>query len=362
MPIRTGAMIKDILIIRLSSIGDVIHCTPVVSSIKAVWPNCRITWLVGEVCADLIKYNPFIDEIIVWSREKFEKHLNKLEFAKAASSWRSLRGMLSGRRFDAVLDIQGLFITGLIARIPMTERRIGLSDAREFNSMFMTETVKPLGQHITERYLGVLASLGITAVNKRMIVVVPEEYREFAKRLLAGEGLSPETRYIVIVPGTTWSSKTWSATSYARVASMLSKDFRLVLCGGIAEATIAQQITDSVKSPVINVVGRTGLLDMGGIIQGAEVVIAGDTGPLYMAAALGTSTVGIFGPTNPVNLAPSGPNHGYLVNRLSCSFCHKRRCPRGEAHCINTVQPEDVVQKVYSIVGNVGAIPGQSFI
>ncbi|MEN6568260.1 MAG: glycosyltransferase family 9 protein [Veillonellales bacterium] len=341
---------KAILIIRLSSIGDVLHCTPVVRSLKMAWPECRITWLVGEIAAELLTDNPYIDEIMVWSRERFDNYLKKLEFAKAFALWGDLKKALAARRFDVALDIHGLFLTGMIARLVQTDRRIGMSRAREFNSLFMTETAEPLGRHIIDRYLGVLAPLGITTVDRKMILNVPEKEQHFAETFLRNAGISPGERFVVFVPGTTWITKNWPAEFFARTGQIIGKNFKIVLCGGKAEVAMGDHIQKKAGLSIVNAIDRTGLLEMAGIIQQAAAVVTGDTGPLYIAAALGVPTVAIFGPTDPGIYAPPGQTEGVLVSKGECSFCHKTKCPRGAASCMSKVKPEAVAEAVYQAV------------
>jgi 3-deoxy-D-manno-octulosonic-acid transferase len=344
-------MLKEILIIRLSSIGDVIHCTPVAASLKAAWPDCRTTWLVGEVAADLVRYNPHVDETLVWSRERFERRLRSGDLRGALAMWRELRGVLAARRFYAVLDVHGLFLTGMIARLTDTGRRIGMSDARELNPLFMNETAPPLGRHVTERYLGVLRPLGIMPVDRRMTLAVPAAAERAADGLLAAAGRMSVRRLAVLAPGTTWPAKNWPALFYARTVRLLGRDFTAVLCGGAAEEPLGRTIEAAAGIPVINLIGRTGLLEMAALMRRAAVTVAGDTGPLYMAAAVGTPTVGIFGPTDPVRLAPPGEGNAVAVARQPCSFCHRMACPQGGGACMRAVTPEQVVRQVYRVAG-----------
>ncbi|CQR72392.1 Lipopolysaccharide core heptosyltransferase RfaQ [Sporomusa ovata DSM 2662] len=343
-------MTKEILIIRLSSIGDVIHCTPVAGALKAAWPDCKITWLVGEVCADLIKYNPNIDHLMIWSRERFEKHLRAYEFTQALGLWRHLQAELAAKTYDVVLDIQGLFLTGMIARQARTSLRIGLQDARELNPLLMTKTAKPLGNHIVERYLGVLSPLGITPVTRKMILVVPAKAKQFAQSYLSREKVSAQDKLAIVVPGTTWPTKNWPPELFATTAGMLARDFKIMLCGGRSEVARGREIASKAGVPVINAIGATSLLEMAALLEQAAVVIAGDTGPLYMAAALETPTVTIFGPTNPATYTPPGNQNAFVVNECRCSFCHKTKCRIGTSECINSVQPKDVVAQVYQVL------------
>lgn len=339
---------REILIIRLSSIGDVMHCTPVARSLKAAWPDCRVTWLVGEVCADLLRYNPHVDEVLVWSRERFERLLRDRDFGEALRMWRRLRDSLSPRRYWAVLDVHGLFLTGVIARLAAADRRVGMSDARELNPLFMTETAKPLGEYVTDRYLGVLRPLGIARVDATTTLVVPGEAEQFAERFL-GIRTTGDRRFAVLVPGTTWPAKNWPAPFFAETARLLGGDFTVVLCGSRAEARVGEEIEAATGVRVVNAINRTRLLEMGGIMKKAAVVVAGDTGPLYMAAALGVPTVGIYGPTDPARLAPRGSRHAALWAGQPCSFCNRMRCPAGSGACLQAVTPYDVARAAYRV-------------
>jgi lipopolysaccharide heptosyltransferase I len=346
-------MNREILIIRLSSIGDVIHCTPVAEALKAAWPDCKITWLVGEVCADLIKYNPYIDEIMVWSRERFDKHLRSYEFNQAFTLWRDLQKQLATKVFYAALDIHGLFLTGMIARQVKTSRRIGMRDAKELNPLFMTDTADPIGKHIAERYLGVLTSLGISPDNREMTLIVPEEAKQFAQNYLKKENVRPQDKLAVLVPGTTWSTKNWPPEFFAATAERLNKDFKILLCGGKNECLMGNEITAKAGVPIINTIGQTSLLEMAALLERATVVVAGDTGPLYMAAALKVPTVAIFGPTNPATYALPGKQNVAICNQHSCSFCHKTKCPNGNAVCMRSVLPAQVVEGVYHVLAHI---------
>ncbi|CUH95021.1 hypothetical protein P22_1090 [Propionispora sp. 2/2-37] len=342
-------MEKEILIIRLSSIGDVIHCTPVARTLKAAWPHCRITWMVGETAADLLKNSPYVDEVIMWSRERFERHIRKLEFTKALRMWRELQKILANREFDAVLDIHGLFLSGMIARQAKAKRRIGLAGARELNPLFMTETALPLGKQVTEKYLGVVKALGINEFDFRMHLALTAENREFAKQYLAKEGILPQERFAVIIPGTTWQSKNWPIDFFCKTIKRLRRDFKIVLGGGKAEAALGMEIEKSCAPGISNAIGKTGLLDMAGIIEQAAIVVTGDTGPLHIAAALGVPTVSVFGPTDPEVYAPVGGDNIVLFHKLGCSFCHKMVCPDGHNMCMYSVAPEDVIEAVYRL-------------
>ena len=302
--------------------------------------------------ANLLKYNPDIDEVIVWSRERFESHLRQGEFLKALALWRTLQANLANKYFYAVLDIHGLFLTGMISRLAHADRYIGMSDAKELNSFFMAHTAKPLSNHIVDKYLGVLESLGITPAHHQMTLVTPEAAQQFAIRYLANDPLTQRAKIAVLIPGTTWSSKTWPPIFFAETARLLAKDYYILLCGGKPEYELGLEIQRKSGIPLLNTIGTTTLLELAAIMQLASVVISGDTGPLFMAAALKIPTVAIFGPTDPAKYAPLGVQHIALHHRLACSFCHKHHCRTGDKICMNSITPTEVVQKVYDLISS----------
>lgn len=339
-------MNREILIIRLSSIGDVIHCTPVAGALKEAWPGCRITWLVGENSASVIQHNPLIDEVVVWSRERFEKCLRAGAFREAWAMWRQLKADLAGRAFYAALDVHGLFLTGMIMRLVKAKHRIGLSGAKELNPLFMTSTGKPLGRHITEKYLGVVTALDIKPGCPRMTLTIPPAARQSAAAFLAAAGITAEAKIAILVPGTTWITKNWLPELFAETARLLAGDFTVMLCGGKAELPFGQAIEAAAGVPLVNAIGRTSLLEMGGLLERAAVVVGGDTGPIHMAAALGTPTVALFGPTDPAVYKPPGERHAAVVAPGDCVFCHKMKCRLETGACMKAIRPEDVVRQI----------------
>lgn len=332
-----------IVIVRLSSIGDVLHATPVVRALKSAVPSCNITWVVGEVSADLVRYNPFIDDVYVWSREKWEAHMRQGRFREAIAMWRWLKNDFSARPYDIALDVQGLFISGMVTAATGAPRRIGLGRTKEPNGLFMTERAHSSDEHVIQRYLSLLKPLGIHTDDYHMTLCIPPAAVQQAEEFLEKNGVASGDRVIVLVPATTWPSKNWPAEYFAAVINGLKDKGHLVLCGGPGDRDSAAAIAALTKTAVIDAVGKTSLLEMGALLARAHVVITSDTGPLHMAVALGTPTVSIFGPTAAAMYGPLQHGHIVLESQLECRACHKRTCPRKENRCMQAVSPRDVI-------------------
>jgi 3-deoxy-D-manno-octulosonic-acid transferase len=339
---------KRFLVIRLSSIGDVLHCTPVVRELKQAFPTAHITWVVGRGAADLLKANPYIDEVYVWPREKWEDHMRHGRFAEAWKLWQQLRLDLRARNFDIVLDVHGLFLSGMVALASGAKRRIGLSNTRELNSLFMTE-IAPAAeheQHIIQRYLSILQPFGIKPGSYNMTLELTKPDLDFADQFLDSAGIKPQQQLVALIPATTWAAKNWPPEYFAELADALAQHVRVMLCGGPADRYLAQQVLQKTSAPVIDAVGQTNLPQLAALLKKATVVVTGDTGPLHMAIAMGVPTVSIFGPTNPKRFGPLVQGHSVLEAELGCRTCHKMRCRFSHQQCMKDVLPQQVIQAI----------------
>lgn len=340
---------KRYAIVRLSSIGDVLHCTPVARNLKQHQPSCHITWVVGQVSAEMVKDNPFIDEVYIWPRERWEKCMRQGKLREAWSIWQQLKSDMAQKHFDIALDIHGLFLSGMVTKALGAPRRIGLSGNKEPNGLFMTEKapLMPDDVHVIQRYLSILRPLGIDTQDYSMTLCLLDKYKAFAKAFLHEQGVSEKERLIILNPATTWRAKNWPPEYFAEVADALSSEGRIVICGGPADQGIAQQIIELTTAPIINAVGKTSLMEMAALLERASVVIVGDTGPLHMAVAIGTPTVSIFGPTDPARFGPLTPGHIVLTGQAECSPCHKTVCPKKDMRCMHSIKPDVVIKAAY---------------
>lgn len=336
------------LIIRLSSIGDVLHATPVARELKKAVPSCHITWLVGENPASLLACNPYIDTVHVWPREEWEKALRAGRLGEAWSLWRALKQDLAERAFDVALDVHGLFLTGMIAKMTGAPRRIGLARTREVNRLFMTETAPfpPESRHVIYRYLSVLRPLGIEARDSRMDLFLSPQDQDFASGFLKRRRLQPEKPLVALCPATTWPDKNWPSEYFAAVIDGLQDQAELLLCGGPGERLLAERIIRQVQAPVINGVGRVSLTEMAALLARSAVLLSGDTGPLHMAVALETPTVSVYGPTDPAVYGPLAGPHRILTGGAACAPCNKRRCSKGSSQCMYSVTPELAIRAI----------------
>lgn len=340
---------KRLVIVRLSSIGDVLHCTPVARNLKKYAPSCHLTWVVGQVSAEIVQDNPFIDEVYIWPRERWEACMRQGKLREAWNIWRQLKRDMLHKKFDIALDVHGLLLSGMVTKSIGAPRRIGLSGTKEPNGLFMTEKAPLLSGdiHVIQKYLSILRPLGINSYDYKMTLCLPEKYKDFAKNFLLERGVKENEKLIIINPATTWRAKNWPPEHFAEVADELSGEGRVIICGSPADRDIARQIVNASAAPLINAVGQTSLMEMAALLERASVVVVGDTGPLHMAVALGTPTVSIFGATDPARFGPLTPGHIILSGQEECSPCHKTVCPKKDMRCMHGIKPATVIKAVY---------------
>lgn len=336
---------KRFAIIRLSAIGDVLHATPVARALKTKFPACHITWIVGQASYPMVKDNPFIDEVYIWSRERWETMMRQGKWIEAWRMWRQLRQDMAARRFDIALDVHGLLLSGMVTKVTGAPRRIGLGDTKEPNWLFMTERSpsQPQEVHAIQRYLSILRPLGITTHDYKMTLCLDEQAKRYAEEFFTRHAIRKNEKVVVLNPATTWPAKNWPAEFFAAAADALARNARIIVCGGPGDIEIVNKVMARSAAPVINAVGQTSLQQLAAIIGRANLVIAGDTGPLHMAVALGVPTVSIFGPTDPARFGPLSPGHIVLRSKAGCMPCHKTVCPRKSMLCMNDIRPDAVI-------------------
>ncbi|MDD4889726.1 MAG: lipopolysaccharide heptosyltransferase I [Phycisphaerae bacterium] len=296
--------IRRILIIKPSALGDVVHGLPVLHGLRTAYPDAHIAWMIRPAYADVIRGHRELDEIIDFDRKHFGRML---------WSWRSARdfclwvGDLARRKFDLVVDLQGLLRTGIFSWFSLARRRIGPANARECSWLFYNQRVRsaPGVVHAVDRNYLFAVPLGFDSVPPTFELPIGQPARDSVRARLMDAGLPPGRPFAVLAPGASYESKRWPADRFARVAEHLAdRGITPVLSGAPNEAAIAAQVRQASRAPLVDLVGRTNVKEAMALLENATVVVSNDSGPMHLAAALGRPLVAIFGPTDPARTGP----------------------------------------------------------
>jgi heptosyltransferase I len=327
-------MPKNILIIKPSALGDVVTALPALASLRASFPQARISWLVRSEFAPILEMSPGLDEIILFDRKRLGQWwYNPVVFADLMRFLSNLRKA----KFDLVIDLQGLFRTGFFGWATGCKRRLGIKDCRELASFFYTTAIgsRSDSDHVIDYSLNVVSEAGCEKTASTCELMPPKEAENNISVLLEKRGISHDN-YAVFIPGSAHRYKCWPLTNFSELASKIASRFSLqiIATGTSAERTyVEQMITADV--PILNLAGRTSIKELAVLLRGAKIVVTNDTGPGQMAAALAVPMVMVVGSTNPARIGPLG--------RPQCVAAID---PAGRGHFIESSNPVHTIENV----------------
>jgi lipopolysaccharide heptosyltransferase I len=330
----------NILIIKPSSLGDVVQALPVLEVLHERFPSAQIDWLVNEEIADILSGNPFLRTVHLWDRASWRKpRLLPAAMGRTARLLRELRRA----RYDLILDLQGLLRSSLMARLSGGREIVGFADARELAPLFYHRKVRApvAAMHSVERY--VLAVGGNPSRGKQFPIVFSAREKQAANTLLARADYDINRPLVIFVVGARWATKQWPPENFAALAEKLaaSDGAQVALIGSRSEAPLASRIASTCRCPMLDFSGKTTLKQLAYLFQRAKVVVGNDSGPTHIAAAVGTPVVALYGPTSPVRTGPYGEQHAVLTSSLPCSPCFRRMCKLGTP-CMTDISVEAV--------------------
>lgn len=287
---------ESLCVLRLSAVGDVCHTLPVVRTLQAAWPTTRITWIIGKLEASLVGDIPGIEFII------FDK-------SKGLGAYTALRRELKRRRFNLLLHMQMSLRASVASLAVKAPVRLGFDRQRahDFQWLFTNKRIwyKPR-QHVMDSLFGFSEALGIAEHRLRWDIPVPDEARAFAK-----EQIPDGTGALIISPCANprfrnWRS--WQPEHYAAVAEHAADKhgLKVLVTGGPSEIEKAygERITALSKAPVANLVGKTSLKQLMGLLGRGTVLVSPDSGPVHMGTAAGIPVIGLYATTNPDRAGP----------------------------------------------------------
>ena len=290
--IADPSALQRVLIVKLGSLGDIAHALPLADALRAALPRTYLGWAVKSGLADLLQGNPNLDAVY------------RLE-GKSIGAVLSLGRTLRAERFDAALDAQGLFVSGVVARLSGVGLRVGLDRNREGNALWLTHPVVPAkGRvHITQALLGFCEALGLPRLSPRPQAYLAQGEAARAEELLADGNAGPRIGFIV---GASTPDKAWPQERWAELARLAAAQGAWpILLGGPAEVETASAIMREAGGAVrLDLTGKTPLRVLAATLARCAVVVGGDSGPTHLAVAVGTPVVGLYGVTDPARTGP----------------------------------------------------------
>jgi heptosyltransferase-1 len=287
--------------------GDVIHALPAVASLKHSFPHSRLSWVIKPRWAPLLEGNPFVDEII--------------PFTRTAREILATRRLLRRERFELAVDLQGLIQSALVAASAKADKIVGLarSQAREsFAAMFYSSTVRTTAVHRVDRYLELVAAAGASNL-----------LRTFPLPPGKPEGTLPEGPFVLACPLAGWGSKQWPMEHYTELARRLK--LPLVVNGPPDSFDVLKQI----GGVHVHLSGLEGLIDA---TRRAQAIVGVDSGPVHLAAALGKPGVAIYGPTDPASHGPYGGTLQVLRSSSAVTSYKRRATDPGSMRAVSVAE------------------------
>jgi len=347
----------NILIVKTSAIGDVTHTLPALCALRKRYPYAKITWLVEEAAADLVKGHRALDRVLVSRRKKWAAEM-KSGLAGFTKAWREIRWFirdLRDTRYDLLFDFQGLLKSGIWVWLANAERKIGFGrgmEHAECSYIFLNERVPPVSMdtHALRRELVLLKAVGLEAEEIVFDLPITESDRKKVDNLLADYGIDRVKPLVAINPLATWPTKLWFNDRFAEVGDLLiEKGCSVVFTGSPADREEIDRIINTMTGGAVNLAGETSLISLAALFQVAEAVVSTDTGPMHIAAAVGTPLVAIFGSTAPWRTGPWGEEHLVLRAEMDCSPCLKKHCPK-DSECMRDISVAQVMSAVNRIL------------
>ncbi|MFL5342693.1 MAG: glycosyltransferase family 9 protein [Gemmataceae bacterium] len=315
---------KRIALLKPSALGDIVHSLPVLHALRVRFPQAEITWVVNCAYAGLLTGQPDLTAALAFDRRR--------PLRAAVFLARELRR----RRFDLVIDLQGLFRTGLMAAVSGAPRRVGLSSAREISRLAYTDVIDDSSElHAVERYWRVVEALGVGDLPREFHLTIADADRAWAEERLA---VLPRP-WLFVATGSRWRTKRWPPEHFATLAARCQQKYGggTILIGAPDEAELSRGVAERLPGPTLDLTGRTSLPQLAAVLAQADAMLANDTGPLHLAAALGRPVVAPYTCTKISLHGPFGQS-GAVATRVWCAGSYRRRC--GRLECMAELTPD----------------------
>ena len=330
-----------ILILKPSSLGDVIQAIPVLRLLRLHFHDAEIHWWIDAALAPLLEEDPDLTGIVRFERRRW-RHWRHWPEVLDSVRW------MREQEFDLVIDLQCLLRSATFAWLANGKSLIGLDEVREGARGFYDVAIprKSFNTHAVDWYLSVLPALGVPVHNH--FQWLPERPKLAA--MIRSKWKLDSSRWIAIQPGARWTNKRWPAEHFAALVKLLAKKFpdtRFAILGSADDQPMGKMIHDSEPARCLNLCGEISYFELVEWLRLSDLMITNDTGPMHVAAALGKPIVALFGPTEPRRTGPYGQvENAVHVDHLPCVPCMKSRCTwKNPIECLTAISPQIVFER-----------------
>ena len=341
--------LHEILVVRLTSLGDVLMSLPAVKALKEGLPGTRISWLVEGSVAELLSCQDFVDHVVRFPRDLIVRSLKE---GSGLETLRLLNGFFKKLRitkYDALVDFHGILKSALLDYAARAEKKIGFGRtlAKEGSWLAYDERVDGADSHLhkVERHMLLVRHLGINGTVPHVELVAPPSAENDVNDLLTKHAIQPPI--IALFPFCSKGSafKRWDLAKYAELLRRMKESIpaTVLILWGPGEEEEARQLSDMAGAGVV-LPADLGVAQLCAVLKRADMYVGGDTGVMHLAAFSGVPVVAIFGPTDPKVNAPYGPAHTVVRKELPCSPCRDKSCK--ERTCLTSITPEEVFEEV----------------
>jgi ADP-heptose:LPS heptosyltransferase len=349
---------KRILIVKPSSLGDIVHTVPLVHAIKRCFPSSYVGWVVQRAFQGILEHDPAIDEIIpIFIPSTSDPQAGRSAYFNAFTAtlrtMKDLRKRLKGRAYDYVFDLHASFRSGLLGMMNPGGTRIGFRDAKELNPLFQHERLvtDPGRPHAVDKNLAFAELFQCRPTTEDFRIITGAAEREAVRRFFVEADVADTDRVVYANPAARWETKLWTVDNWARLADllMLRSNAKVIFGGGPGDVPAIRLITEKMTaSPVVSA-GKLSLAEAVALIEAADVYVGVDSGPMHIAAFAGTPVVALFGPTDPDLVGPYGAGHRVIQHdSIDCLFCRKRSCEN--PRCLEEIPPDRVLEETVKLL------------
>ena len=345
---------KSVLIIKPSSMGDVVHSLPLIHALKRNYPSCYVGWVIQKGLVSLLEADPNIDrtysiDIPSTSEPSATLRTYVSALSKTVTCLRTLRSQFAHHPYDLVLDLHASFRSGLVGSMNPGGVRLGFAEAKELNTFFQSKLVHCASNilHAVDKNLSFAKYLKINVEPTDFQLFLGPEAQHEASSFLEQSGASTKKRLVYANPATRWATKFWNERAWAQLADKLILELEsLVIFGGASsELHYVNRIVSLMTQKPIIAAGRLSPIGAAALIANSNVYVGVDSGPMHIAAILGKPVVAIFGPTDPAKVGPYGHGHSIIrVEGLFCLGCRKSVC--NDKRCMNEIPAERVFEEI----------------